>query len=147
MDPKAPSLSTDGTSADHYTVAHLKRTHPALVDPSKHDNDTHKLGLILRSMLTLKTTTSEQGLTVITWKCSCDSLITDIHSLIHAAASAAQFAEGEAAFFAHVCEVISLATQFEDNATHHHAHRQRQMLWWMEVWTDISCNLRDATCH
>ncbi len=140
------SATADSSPSDQLTLQRLKRTHPALVDPRQHDGDAHKLGLIIRRMTAIDMAEG-QGLSAILWKRSCDAKATALHAQIHAAAPSASYAEGEAAFFAYVSEVITLAAQFETGASQHLQHRQKQLLWWMQVWSDFRQNLRDATRH
>jgi hypothetical protein len=137
-------VQNSSVSSDSVTVSRIQRTAPAQVDPRQHDNDPHKLGLLVHRMTTISFSDAE-GLSAITWRRSCADKIAAIHERVHAESSPEAYSEGEARFFTHICEMLTIAARHDRDAEHQAARRQQQLLWWIQAWDDVRQTIRDAT--
>jgi hypothetical protein len=144
QDVAPAGTDTHHPGTDTQTAQRIRRTAPHLIDPRQHDNDPHKLGLMVQRMTTI-TFSDSAGLAAITWKRSSHDKVAAIHLLIHAESGAEDYAGGEARFFAHICELITLAAQHDVDAARYAPQRQQQLLWWMHAWDEMRQNVRDAT--
>jgi hypothetical protein len=133
-----------GTTADSTAMAaKLERTHPAMVDPRKHNSDPHKYGLLIKRMIVVDY--KEAGITAITWKRSCKQQAAVIHGLVHAGTSSSDYNEGEALFVTFVNECITLAVEFDKDAAKYATLRTRQLGWWNESFNDMKTALRESS--
>jgi hypothetical protein len=135
----AESTPNNNTAAIN---AKLERTHPALVDPRRHNNDPHKYGLLIRRMITVDY--RDAGITALTWRRSCKQQVALIHGMIHSGTSQSLYNEGEALFISYVNECITLAVEYDYQASKYATLRTKQLGWWYESFNDIKTSLREA---
>eukprot|EP00961_Rhodomonas_salina_P017385 233861-Rhodomonas_salina.1 len=89
----------------------------------------------------------EQGIAAVAWRLTLEQKESELHAKVHAGASEAVYAEGEAEFFEHVSYVLNLAAKYGTDAERYRMQRNDQREAWPEVWASFRRLLRSATRH
>jgi len=140
---------TDGMAAANESTsssaisAKIERTHPASIDPRKHNNDPHRFGLLVKRMIDLDSVSA--GLAGRAWRHTFKTKSLEIQALCHAEASRSAYIEGESLFISLVNECLGLAIEHDKDAGKYASLRVRQLSWWLDSFNTLKQDLRNST--
>jgi len=122
----------------------IERTHPALVDLTKHKNDAYRFGCLLRRATTIDFTEAE-GLGSIAWEGLVEQRANKIHAMIHAGAPVETYHQGKSRFFEHITWLLGLCARHGRDANRYSSQRRSQLSDWPGAWGRYERWLTNAT--